>query len=62
MKLKSKVQAAEGEWKDVVLLSEQQLAELIRADGIDILVELTGQFANNRLGTMALRPAPIQVK
>jgi len=41
-------------------MSELDLAKLIREDKIDILVELTGHTANNRLGTMALQPAPIQ--
>lgn len=43
-------------------LSEADLAKLVREDEVDILVELTGHTANNRLGTMAMRPAPIQVK
>eukprot|EP01052_Picozoa_sp_SAG31_P010432 SAG31_NODE_572_length_13974_cov_28.935640_2_plen_361_part_00 len=33
----------------------------VQNDGVDILVELTGHTANNRLDLMALRPAPVQV-
>jgi predicted O-linked N-acetylglucosamine transferase (SPINDLY family) len=29
---------------------------------VDVLVELTGHTANNRLGTMAMRPAPVQAR
>jgi predicted O-linked N-acetylglucosamine transferase (SPINDLY family) len=59
--LKDRVAAIDGTWRDVVNLSERQLADAIRADGVDVLVELTGHTANNRLGTMALKPAPVQV-
>ena len=33
----------------------------MRSDGVQVLVELTGQTANNRLGVMAMQPAPVQV-
>jgi predicted O-linked N-acetylglucosamine transferase (SPINDLY family) len=48
-------------WREVYRLSDQQLAELIRQDRIDILVDTTMHIANNRLLVFARKPAPIQV-
>ncbi len=59
--LAAAVAAAGGTWRDVAALSEAQVAAAVRADGVDILVELTGHTASNRLGVMALRAAPVQV-
>eukprot|EP00960_Hanusia_phi_P069929 767193-Hanusia_phi.AAC.1 len=38
-----------------------QVAKMIEADQIDLLVELSGHTASNRLDVMALHPAPIQL-
>ena len=48
-------------WRRTSALSDPQLAEQIRADRIDVLVELTGHLGGGRLGTLARRPAPVQV-
>lgn len=50
-----------GIWREVFGIDEKKLANMVREDKVDILVELTGHTANNRLGVMACRPAPIQV-
>lgn len=50
-----------GTWREAYGIDEKKVAQMVREDKIDILVELTGHTANNRLGVMACRPAPVQV-
>jgi len=48
-------------WRDTASLSDEKLEQLIREDQIDILVDLRGHGAGNRLALFARKPAPIQV-
>jgi len=48
-------------FKEVAHLTDQQMAEQLRACEIDILVDLKGYTADGRPGVLALRPAPVQV-
>lgn len=57
----ARLQGIAGAWRSTIGLSDAALAEQIRADQIDILVDLAGHTAGNRLLTFAQRPAPVQV-
>lgn len=48
-------------WCKVEEMSDEELAHRIRRDRIDVLVDLTGHTANNRLGVFAFKPAPVAV-
>ncbi len=48
-------------WRSIVGLPDSAVADIIRVDGIDILVDVAGHTANNRLLMFAVRPAPVQV-
>ena len=48
-------------WHPVAAWSDAALAEKIREDGIDILIDLSGHTANNRLLTFARKAAPVQL-
>jgi protein O-GlcNAc transferase len=48
-------------WRATVGLSDRELAECIRHDGVDVLIDLGGHLAGGRSRTLAYQPAPVQV-
>jgi len=47
-------------WRDTVNLEDQEMANQIQQDQIDILVDLSGHTLFNRLSVFGMKPAPIQ--
>ena len=60
-KMTAKLQAFADAWRSIVGNSDEQVAELIRQDKIDILVDLAMHSGGNRLPIFAHKPAPVQV-
>jgi predicted O-linked N-acetylglucosamine transferase (SPINDLY family) len=48
-------------WRDITGISDEQVAQQVRDDRIDILVDLTLHMDNHRLLVFARKPAPVQV-
>jgi predicted O-linked N-acetylglucosamine transferase (SPINDLY family) len=59
--LTDRFRAAAAVWRDVVGWGDERLAGQVRADGIDVLFDLAGHTARNRLLAFARKPAPVQV-
>ena len=47
-------------WRCVVGTTDDELIELIQSDGIDILIDLSGHTAGQRLSVFARKPVPVQ--
>ena len=48
-------------WRDISGLTDEQAAQLIRDDEIDIFFDLAGYTKDNRIEIAAYRPAPVQI-
>ena len=57
----AQLQTSADVWHDVLRMSNETLAESIRAEGIDILVDLSMHMGNKRLTMFACKPSPVQV-
>ena len=58
--LSARLKAHIPDWRQVKGSSDAKLAQQIRSDGIDILIDLAGHTAHNRLPVFARKPAPVQ--
>ena len=56
-----RIRSRSDHWRDTCGIDDRQLAEMIRNDAIDILVDLAGHTLDNRLLAFTYRPAPVQV-
>ena len=52
--------AGDWPWRDITGLSDDEAAQTVRADAIDILVDLSGHTMGSRLAVLARKPAPVQ--
>jgi tetratricopeptide (TPR) repeat protein len=57
----ARLKARADHWVPIHHLSDEQAAARIRADAIDILVDLSGHTSHNRMTLFARKPAPIAV-
>lgn len=58
--MRHRVMRAIEHFVDVRGLSDEQVAQRIADDSLDVLIDLKGYTAHHRLGVMARRPAPVQ--
>jgi protein O-GlcNAc transferase len=56
-----RIQTYPVQWRDIVGMTDEQAGALVRIDKIDILVDLAGHTAHNRMLLFARKPAPIQI-
>lgn len=57
----NRIRAATDHWRDLHGQSDSDAADMIRADAIDVLVDLSGHTGSSRLLVFAHKPAPVQM-
>lgn len=56
-----RLQGLADKWHNIVHMADDRIADLVREDGVDILVDLAGHTGHNRMLVFARKPAPVQV-
>ncbi len=49
------------EWRDINGKTDEQVADIVRHDAVDILIDLAGHTSDNRLSLFVKKPAPVQM-
>ena len=60
--LTHRIQQSVSQWASIAHLSDEKFTKRIRDEQIDILIDLAGHNAGNRMRTMAMQPAPLLLK
>nr|MBA2707372.1 hypothetical protein [Gemmatimonadaceae bacterium] len=60
-RLTERMRPLADQWRSTIGVSDDALAQQIRADSIDVLVDLTLHSADNRMLAFARKPAPVQI-
>jgi len=58
--LSARIRPSFAAWKSLVVKDDEAAARLIHADGVHVLLDLSGHTAHNRLPVFAWKPAPVQ--
>ena len=59
--MRRRIVAAFEHWRDLAFASDPAIAQAIRGDGIDVLIECSGHTRGGRLAALAERPASVQL-
>ncbi len=59
--LRRRIVAAFDQWRDLAYASDRAIAQAIRGDRIDVLIECNGHTRGGRLAALAERPASVQL-
>ncbi len=57
----ARIRQRASQWRDTLGQTDASVADLVRADRIDVLVDLTQHSGGSRLPVFARKPAPVQV-
>jgi predicted O-linked N-acetylglucosamine transferase (SPINDLY family) len=56
-----RLQRSVSTWRPVAALTERELAQRIADDRLDVLLDLAGFTNHHRLGSLMMKPAPVQI-